>query len=186
MKTKDEKQELIEKVKKIGLDLNEIPNIFKINQKIKYKPSKEYNNSAYKVYHFVDIKNIEIYLTKTTRLDAPEKKYKLAEPLINYLQPENEELLENYIRFLKMVKEIDVEKIKEIQLEQKKFQKKLPFEIKYKENFIWEIYYSDIEDKYFMMFPTEETRGRSIVLSNKKTNRTSKKQKNRVYLCANK
>ena len=156
--TKDEKKELIEKVNKIGLNLNEIPDMFKINTKIKYKTSKEYNSTSYKVYHFVDIKNIEIYITKTTRLEDTEKKYKLAEPLINYLQPEREELIENYIDFLKMVKKLDVEKIKKIQSEQKKFQKKLPFEVKYKENFIWEIYYSDIEDRYFMMFPLEETK----------------------------
>lgn len=161
VKTKEE-QQLIEKIKKIGLDLDEIPNIFQVEQKIKYKALKGYNNTTYKVYHFVDIKNIEIYLTKTTRLEETEKKYKLAEPLINYLNTEREDLLENYIEFLKIIQEIDLEKLKEIQLEQKKFQKQLPFEIKYKENFIWEIYYSEIEDKYFMMFPIEETQVESL------------------------
>lgn len=170
--TKEEKQKLLEK---IGLDLNKIPDIFKINQKIKYKPIKEYDNTTYKVYHFVDIKNIEIYLTKTTRIDETEKKYKLAEPLMNYLQPESEELLENHVKFLKMLKELNLEKLKEIEKKQKQFQKKLPYEIKYKENFTWEIYYSEIEEKYFMMFPTQETRSRSIILFNKKTNRIAKK-----------
>ena len=129
MKTKEE-QQLIEKIKKIGLDLDEIPNIFQVEQKIKYKALKGYNNTTYKVYHFVDIKNIEIYLTKTTRLEETEKKYKLSEPLINYLNTEREDLLENYIEFLKIIQELDLEKLKEIQLEQKKFQKQLPFEIK--------------------------------------------------------
>lgn len=172
-KTKEE-QELVEKMKTIGLNVNGIPNIFLAKQKIKYKPLKEYDNTEYKVYHFVDIKNIEIYLTKTTRLEETEKKYKLAEPLMNYLNSEKEEVLENYIEFLKMVKELDLEKLKQIEKEQKKFQKQIPFEIKYKENFIWEIYYSEIEDKYFMMFPTQETRSRKLILYNKKTNRIAK------------
>ena len=174
-KTKEEKQDLIDKLEIIKLNLDKIPNIFEIKQKVKYRPLKEYNASEYKVYHFVDIKNIEIYLTKTTRLDSVEKKYKLAEPLINYFMPENEELLENYLTFLKMIKQLDVEKLKDIELEQKEYQNKIPYEIKYKENYKWDIYYSEVEDKYFMMFPTEETRSRNIILYYKKTNRITKK-----------
>ena len=35
-KTKEEKQELLNKMKKIGLDLDNIPNIFKVEEKITY------------------------------------------------------------------------------------------------------------------------------------------------------
>jgi len=174
-KTKEEKQDLIDKLETIKLNIDKIPNIFEIKQKVKYRPLKEYNISDYKVYHFVDIKNIEIYLTKTTRLDSVEKKYKLAEPLINYFRPENEELMENYLTFLKMVRQLNIEKLKDIELEQKEYQNKIPYEIKYRENYKWDIYYSEIENKYFMMFPTEETRSRNIILYYKKTNRITKK-----------
>lgn len=155
-KRTEEKREIEEKLQQIGLNIEKIPNIFEVKQKIRYKPLKGYDNTNYKVYHFVDIRNIEIYLTKATRLEETDKKYKLAEPLLNYLQPENEELLENYVQFLKLLKELDLDKLKDIDLRQKKFQAKIPFEVKYKENFIWEIYYSEVEDKYFMMFPIEE------------------------------
>ena len=80
--TKEDKKHIEEKLKYIKLDIDKIPNIFEINQKIKYKPLKEYDNTTYKAYHFVDIKDTEIYITKTTRLEETEKKYKLAEPLI--------------------------------------------------------------------------------------------------------
>lgn len=181
--TKEEKRELEEKLKNIKLDLEKIPNIFQIEEKIKYKPLQEYDNTTYKVYHFVDIQNIEIYLTKTTRLEETNKKYKFAEPLINYFHPEKEELIENYIEFMRMLKELDVEKIKEIELEQKKFQTQTPFEIKYKENFIWEIYYSEVEDKYFMMFPTKESHVEALFYLIKKQIELQKsKKKEFIYV----
>ena len=181
--TKEDKKQIEEKLKNIKLDINKIPSIFEIKQKVKYKPLKEYDNTTYKTYHFVDIKDIEIYITKTTRLEETEKKYKLAEPLICYLQPEKEEFIENYVKFLKMLKELDIEKLKEIEEEQKEFQNKIPFEIKYKENFIWEIYYSELEDKYFMMFPREETQVEALFYLIKKQIELQKsKKKEMIYV----
>jgi len=74
-----------------------------------------------------------------------------------------------------MVRQLNIEKLKDIELEQKEYQNKIPYEIKYRENYKWDIYYSEIENKYFMMFPTEETRSRNIILYYKKTNRITKK-----------
>ncbi len=183
---KEERKELEEKLKKIGLDIDKIPNVFQVEEKIKYKPFKEYDNSTYKVYHFVDIQDIEIYLTKTTRLEETDKKYKLAEPIMNYLQPQKEELIENYIEFLRMLKDLDLDKIKEIELEQKKFQKQIPFEIKYKENFIWEIYYSEVDKKYFMMFPTKESQVEALFYLVKKQIELQKsKKKEYIYVPVN-
>ena len=184
--TNEKKKEIEEKLEKLKLNLNKIPSIFKIEQKVKYKPLKEYDNANYKVYHFVDIQNIEIYITKGTRLEEPEKKYKLAEPLINYLQPENEELVENHIEFLKMLQQLDFEKLKEIEVEQKKFQDRLPFEVKYKENYIWDIYYSEIEDKYFMMFSIEDAQVEALFYIIKKQIELQKsKKKELIYVPIN-
>lgn len=181
--TKEDKEQIEEKLKNIKLDINKIPSIFEINQKVKYRPLKEYDNTTYKTYHFIDIKDIEIYITKTTRLEETEKKYKLAEPLICYLQPQKEEFLENYVAFLKMLKELDIEKLKELEEEQKEFQKRIPFEIKYKENFIWEIYYSEIDNKYFMMFPREETQVEALFYLIKKQIELQKsKKKEMIYV----
>lgn len=155
--TKEEQKEITQKLKKVKLNLDEIPDIFKVDKKVEYKPYQEYDNTNYKVYRYVDIKSIEIYLTPKTRLDDTVEKYKMAKPLMLFLQPDNEELEENYIKFIDLTKKLDVDKLKELEKEQKLFQKQTPYKIKYKENFTWEIYYSELEDKYFMMFPIEET-----------------------------
>ena len=151
---KVEQENIEEKLSKIKLDLDNIPNIFEQNEKITYKPLQRYDNTNYKVYHYVDIKNIEIYLTPTTRLEETSKKYKLAKPLINYLQRNNEE----YAEFKKMLENLDTEKLEHIEKMQKQFQKHgEPFGVKYDENPTWSIYYSEQEKRYFMMFPTKET-----------------------------
>lgn len=184
--TNEKKKEIEEKLEKLKLNLNKIPSIFKIEQKVKYKPLKEYDNSNYKVYHFINIQNIEIYLTKGTRLEDPEKKYKLAEPLINYLQPKNEELVENHIEFLKMLQQLDFEKLKEIEEEQKRFQDTIPFEVKYKENYIWNIYYSEIDNKYFMMFSIEDAQVEALFYIIKKQIELQKsKKKELIYVPIN-
>ncbi len=175
--TKENELEIQQKLKWLKLDFSHIPSIFEEKEKIKYRALKDYDNTNYKIYHFVNIKNISIYLTDTTRLETAEVKYQLAKPLIQYLDPENEELLENHITFLKMLKELDISKIEEIEKEQQAFQKQTPFEVKYKNNFIWEIYYSEVENKYFMMFPTKEAQTESLFYLIKKQIELQKSQK---------
>ncbi len=175
--TKESELEIQQKLKWLKLDFNHIPSIFEEKEKIKYRALKGYDNTNYKIYHFVDIKDISIYLTDTTRLETAEVKYQLAKPLMQYLQPENEELLENHITFLKMLKELDISKIEDIEKEQQIFQKQTPFEVKYKNNFIWEIYYSEVENKYFMMFPTKEAQTESLFYLIKKQVELQKSKK---------
>lgn len=174
----EQKKEIQKKLQQLKLDFEkEIPAIFQIEQKVRYKALKGYDNTNYKVYHFVDIRDIEIYLTKGSRLEEADKKYKSAMPLMAYLQPENEELLENHIEFLRMVKELDIDKIKEVEKEQKKFQKQTPFEVRYRDNFIWEIYYSEIDQKYFMMFSTQEKQTEALFYLIKKQIELQKSKK---------
>ena len=161
IKSTEEKKIINQKLKKIKLDLDNLPEIFYIKSKINYKPQKEYENSN-KVYQFINVDDIDIYITSGTRLDEPEKKYKNAKPLIEYLKPNDEEGIENYNQFLQMVSRLDTELLDKLEEEQKKFKKYIPYEIKYKDNFIWNIYYSETEDKYFMMFSIEEERVESL------------------------
>ena len=183
---KQEKKEIQEKLSKLQLNIDKLPEIFQINQKVRYKALKDYDNTTNKIYHFVDIKDIDIYLTKATRLDDVNKKYKLASPLINYLQPEREDLLENHIEFLRMVNEFELSKIKDVEKEQKKFQKQIPFEIKYKNSFVWEIYYSELDKKYFMMFSTKEEQSEALFYLIKKQIELQKsKKKEMIYVPIN-
>ena len=181
--TKEEQQTIEKKLDKIHLDLQNIPEIFQKPNMIKYRPQKGYYNSNYNIYRYVNIKDIEIYLTPTTRLEEVNQKYKLAKPLICYLDPNNEENLETYLEFLNMLKQLDVNKLEQIEEEQKKFHNQIPYEVKYKDNFMWDIYYSEIEDKYFMLFPTKETRVETLFYMIKEKIKSQKEKK--IYVPIN-
>lgn len=183
----EQKKEIQKKLEQLNLNFgNEIPSIFEIDRKVRYKALKGYDNTNYKVYHFVDIRDIEIYLTPGSRLEEADKKYKSALPLISYLQPDKEECFENYVEFLRMVKEADIDKIKEVEKEQKKFQKQIPFEVRYQNNFIWEIYYSEVDDKYFMMFSTQEKQTEALFyLIKKQVELQKSKKKEMIYVPIN-
>ena len=55
-----------------------------------------------------------------------------------------------------MVSNLDVQKIQEIEQEQKVLTEKIPFKVKYPKDFLWQIYYSEYTNQYFMLVPTEE------------------------------
>lgn len=172
-----EKEELIEKLKYIGLDLNKIPKNLKENEPIKFSPTKMYDETSYKIYKYIDIKDIEILITPSERLDDISKKYKASSPLAEYLEPDNEKNIEKYLTFIKMLENLDLSRLRKLEREQEILQEKIPFEIRYKENFIWQIYYSEKTDKYFMLFPSNETRTESLfyLIKKKLQNKRSKK-----------
>ena len=61
--------DMIEKLKYIGLNLEKIPDFLKITNKINYSSSKTEDSKKYKVYRYIDTDNIEILLTPTNRLN---------------------------------------------------------------------------------------------------------------------
>ena len=154
--TKEDSKELEEKLKYIGLNLEKIPKCFENNEKIKYRPLKTYEDNNYKVYKYVDIKEIEIYITPVDRLESLNEKLKTAMPISYYMKLYSEENLEQYTSFLNMISHLNIDKIENIEKEQKALNAQIPYEIKYKNNYIWQIYYSDVEDKYFMLYSSNE------------------------------
>ena len=184
--TKEEQKLIEEKLNNIGLNLTKIPEMFKNPNIIRYRTKKGYNDSEYKIYRFIDINDIEIYITPTTRMEDISQKYKLSKPLICYLEPNNEENIENYIDFLNMIKELDLERLKQIEKEQEQFRKEIPYEVKYKNNFMWDIYYSETENKYFMLFPTKETQVETLFYLIKEKIKLQKNKKNeKIYVPIN-
>ena len=175
-----EKEELKEKLKYIGLDLNKVPKYLKENEPIMFKPLKMYDETSYKIYKYIDIKDIEILITPVDRLDDLSKRYKLSSPLSEYLEPDKEENIDKYLTFIKMLENLSLDKLKEIEKEQEILKEKVPFEIKYKENFVWQIYYSETVDKYFMLFPSSETRTESLFYLLKKKIETKKSKKSEL------
>lgn len=154
--TKEDSKELEEKLKYIGLNLEKIPKCFENNEKIKYRPLKTYEDNNYKVYKYVDIKDIEIYITPVDRLESLNEKLKTAMPISYYMKLYSEENLEQYTSFLNMISHLNIDRIENIEKEQKALNAQIPYEIKYKNNYIWQIYYSDVEDKYFMLYSSNE------------------------------
>ena len=140
----------------IGLNLNKIPTFLKEHESLNFRPSKSYDDTTYKVYKYINIKNIEILISPTDRLTEIKERYKLSSPIYEYLDSKKEENIEKFAMFMKLLSTLNKERIEEIAKEQEKLDEKIPYEVKYPNNFIWQIYYSDYAKKYFMLVPTKE------------------------------
>ena len=140
----------------IGLNLNKLPTFLKSFESLNFRPSKAYDDTIYKVYKYINIKNIELLITPTDRLTDLKEKYKLSVPLSVCLDSKKEDNIENFANFMKMVANLDKNRIEEIAKEQEGLNEKIPYEVKYPNNYIWQIYYSDYAKKYFMLVPVKE------------------------------
>ena len=149
--------EIEEKLKYFGLDLNNVPETLKIFEPINYRITKKYEENKYRQYRFVPIKDIEILLTPTNRLNSIEEKYSKASPIYSYLVPDTEENILKHATFLQMLQKVRIEDVERIEAEQKQLSTKMPFKVKYPGNYLWQIYYSEATDKYFMLVPTEDS-----------------------------
>ena len=141
----------------IGLDLNRIPKQLQEYSDINFRTIKGFNEKKYKQYRFIDVRDIEILLSPTNRMESIKDKYEKAMPLCYYLDEDDEENMLNYTTFLKMLSKVKLSQIEEIEEEQKMLAKQIPFKVKFNGNYLWQIYYSEISDRYFMLVPTDDT-----------------------------
>ena len=125
-------------------------------------PIVEYDEKAYKVYKYISISKIDILITKSNRLDSVYDKYSNSSSLYEYLVPEKEEDMEKHAEFLKMLDKVTIQEIQELENEQEKLQNQILFEVKYKENYLWQIYYDENNDKYFMLVPIQDLNHASL------------------------
>lgn len=146
-----------EKLEYIGLDLEKIPKDLQQYNQINFRTLKGYDEKKYKQYRFIDVKDIEILLSPTNRMETIKEKYEKAMPLCFYLDAKTEENILYHTKFLKMLSKVTISQIKNIENEQKRLAKQIPFKIKFTGNYLWQIYYSEISDKYFMIVPTEDS-----------------------------
>lgn len=146
-----------EKLEYLGLDLEKIPAFIKKFEPLDFRIPKFYDEKHYRQYRYIPIKDIQILLTPTNRLDIIEEKYKKASPLYEYLDQKNEENILKYTKFLNMLKQFKIEDVEKIEKEQDNLNKKIPFKVKFEGNYLWQIYYSENTDKYFMLVPTEDS-----------------------------
>ena len=146
-KTKESDQTLENNLEYIGLNLSKIPNFLKQYESLNFRPSKSYDETVYKVYKYINIKEIQILITPCDRLTDIKERYKLASPIVEYLDSKNEDNIEKFATFLKMVSTMKKDRIEEIAKEQEMLNEKIPYEVKYPNNYIWQIYYSDYSKK---------------------------------------
>ena len=106
---------------------------------------------------YVKISDIDILLTPTHRMDSLHERYDEASPLYMYLDSINEENALKYTTFLKMLKKVEIDDIEKIKEEQEKLAKEIPFKVKFNGNYLWQIYYSEYSNRYFMLVPTEDS-----------------------------
>ena len=156
-KTAENNDTIKEKLEYLGLDLEKIPKNIKQSEPLEFRIPKFYDEEQYKQYRYVNIKDIEILLSPTNRMDEIEEKYKKASPLADYLDNKSEENILKHTTFLKMLNNFSIEEVEKIEAEQEKLSKKIPFKVKYQNNYLWQIYYSQNSDKYFMLVPTEDS-----------------------------
>lgn len=152
----EEKEKLKEKLAYLKLNLEKIPKFLKEYTNFQFRPSKSYDETSYKVYRYLNVNDIQILLTPTERLKDLNEKYKLAKPIACYLDSKSKENMEQFAEFLKMLNDVTMPEMLQIEKEQEEFQKYIPYEVKYMDNFTWQIYYSDISNQYFMLVPTHE------------------------------
>ena len=134
------------KLEYIGLNLKKIPNVLKKDKIVECNLIKEYRDITYKVYKYIDVNDIQIFITSENVFANVQKKCKSAKPIEEYLKDESLKQ-----KFIQIVENVDLEKIKELENEQNKFDISYPYSISYKNALKWRVYYSKTSRKYFML-----------------------------------
>lgn len=155
-------ENLTEKLKFIGLDLENIPDKASFFQNINCRMRRNYNEKKYKVYKFVNVDDVDIFLSPTHRLTDYTEKYAKALPLGAYLYTDTDQNIEKNVEFLKMFKDLSIDNIKEIEDVQKNFNRAIPYNVHYNKDFLWQIFYSEATKRYFMLMPMYESENETL------------------------
>ena len=177
---KEKVEEISDKIEYLGIDLENIPKELIKFEPLDFRISRNYDGKQYRQYRFLSVNDIEILLSPTNRLDDLQERYKKARPLSEYLDSKSEENILKYTTFLNMLKNMNIEDVEKIAKEQSKLNKELPFKVKYQGNYLWQVYYSENTDKYFMIVPTEETDFSTFFYLLKK--KLEKKKTNKIFV----
>ena len=89
--TKESEKTIEKNLEYIGLNLNKLPTFLKECENLNFRPSKAYDDTIYKVYKYINIKDIELLITPTDRLTDLKEKYKLSTPLCACLNSKKED-----------------------------------------------------------------------------------------------
>ena len=134
----------------IGLDLDNIPKELKNVEPIHFSDFS--NSNTYKVYEYVSVHDLEILITPLDRTADLRERYKLAKPIYSYIQGEDAKSKQIFNEVLESASVKEIKKLEELQEKLKD----IPYFVKYDKNYLWQIYYSKEDNKYFMLFPANE------------------------------
>ena len=155
--TKKMESAIEEKIEYLGLNFERVPKALIATDNLNFKALKGYDEKQYKQYKYIKISDIDILLTPKHRMDSLHERYDEASPLYMYLDSINEENAIKYATFLKMLKKVEIGDVETIKKEQEKLAKEIPYKVKFNGNYLWQIYYSEYSDRYFMLVPTEDS-----------------------------
>ena len=151
------KGDLQKKLEYLNLDLDKIPGDLLDHEPLNFNVSRLNNDKDHRIFRYVPIDKIDILVTPCLRTDPLKDKYAKAMPLHKYMLPAgNDEELEYYTTFLRMLKEVSTNEIENVATLQKELEKKEPFKVKYNKDHLWQIYYSESSGKYFMLVCSKE------------------------------
>ncbi len=134
----------------IGLDLENIPQKLLKSEPIHFSDFS--NSNVYKVYDYVSVHDLEILITPLDRTAEIRERYKTAKPLSAYLQADDRNSKEIFNDVLDSASVNEMKKLEDL----KEKLKNIPYFVKYDKNYLWQIYYSKEDNKYFMLFPANE------------------------------
>lgn len=134
----------------IGLDLDKIPQELSNIEPIHFSDFS--NSNTYKVYEYVSVHDLEILITPLDRTADLRERYKLARPIYSYIQAEDAKLKQIFNEVLESASVKEIQKLEKLQEKLKD----IPYFVKYDKNYLWQIYYSKEDNKYFMLFPANE------------------------------
>lgn len=134
----------------IGLDLENIPQKLLEAEPIHFSDFS--NSNVYKVYDYVSVHDLEILITPLDRTAEIRERYKTAKPLSAYLQADDRKTKEIFNDVLDLASVNEIKKLEDLQEKLKN----IPYFVKYDKNYLWQIYYSKEDNKYFMLFPANE------------------------------
>ena len=134
----------------IGLDLENIPQKLLEAEPIHFSDFS--NSNVYKVYDYVSVHDLEILITPLDRTAEIRERYKTAKPLSAYLQTDDRKTKEIFNDVLDLASVNEIKKLEDLQEKLKN----IPYFVKYDKNYLWQIYYSKEDNKYFMLFPANE------------------------------
>ena len=116
--TSDEKLKIQTNLEYIGLDLNNIPEFIKNYRPLEFRPIRGFSENKSRIYKYLNIKDIQIYITPRNKMDLLSKKYEECNQLYDYLKLESEDDIVKHGVFLKMVDKININELERIAAEQ--------------------------------------------------------------------